>query len=596
MSARVCAVLIASALFHSAVGAERWERLKSPDFEMYSSAGERGSRDTIRYFEQVRSFFIEVLGAAQRDQKPVYIIAFGSEKEFELYRPNEVAAAFYQPTKQRDFIVLGRIGEEYLPAVVHEYVHLLAQSADLKLPLWLNEGIADVYSTLKPTGNKVIVGTPPPGRVLTLLREKWIALPLVLAAKHDSPYYNEKNRASAFYGESWALTHMLMLGTEYRSGYSKCIAAIRAGTPSEDALVSTYGKPLDRIERDLHEYVRSTTVNGSVFNVKLEKESAEVPIEPLPDYDLKLRLAEVADRPGHEPQARATLEILTRDEPKRPEAFADLGYLSWREGHREEAVDVFDKAFDLGYRERGMLWDYGRMAEQSHPEDAARALGSLVEIQPDRVEARIELAAVQLRLKQPQAALATLRPATKVSAKDAPRLFRIMAYAQLDNNNREEARNAAKRLAETAQEQADKDEAQRLLNFLDSSSAVAIAPLVMPSPGNDSNSGPPRMARAPKPVAAPAQPLPPPRPSIEGVFVQLNCSGAQATVVVEAGGKKRAFLIDDPNKIIVPGQAGGFADLACGPQKRVSVRIEYDPPSASLQGIDGLLRLIEFHP
>jgi hypothetical protein len=285
MFMRVFTALVLCAALDPAAAGDRWVRLKSPDFEMYSSAGERGSRETIRYFEQVRSFFIDVLGAAQRDQKRVYIIAFGSEKEFDLYRPNEVAAAFYQSTNQRDFIVLGHIGEEYLPAVVHEYVHLLARSGGLDLPIWLNEGIADVYSTLKPMGNKVLVGTPPPGRVITLRQEKWIALPLVLAAKYDSPYYNEKNRASAFYGESWALTHMLMLGTDYRSGYSKCMAAIRAGMPSEDALVSTYGKPLDRIERDLHEYVRASSVNASLFNVKLEKQTAEIALEPLPDND-----------------------------------------------------------------------------------------------------------------------------------------------------------------------------------------------------------------------------------------------------------------------------------------------------------------------
>src|SRR6266700_4890906 len=49
---------------HPAGGAEsRWIRMKSANFEMYSSAGARSTRDTIREFEQVRGFFLQTLGA-----------------------------------------------------------------------------------------------------------------------------------------------------------------------------------------------------------------------------------------------------------------------------------------------------------------------------------------------------------------------------------------------------------------------------------------------------------------------------------------------------------------------------------------------------
>ena len=36
--------------------------------------------------------------------------------------------------------------------------------AGLSLPAWLNEGLADVYSTLKLSGKRVIVGQIYPGR------------------------------------------------------------------------------------------------------------------------------------------------------------------------------------------------------------------------------------------------------------------------------------------------------------------------------------------------------------------------------------------------------------------------------------------------
>jgi hypothetical protein len=46
----------------SASAAEtKWIKLKSPNFEMYTTASERNGRDTLKYFEQVRGFFVQVM-------------------------------------------------------------------------------------------------------------------------------------------------------------------------------------------------------------------------------------------------------------------------------------------------------------------------------------------------------------------------------------------------------------------------------------------------------------------------------------------------------------------------------------------------------
>src|SRR5271165_832280 len=60
------------------------------------------------------------------------------------------------------------------PTAVHEYVHLLIRHKELEFPVWLNEGLADLYSTLKPQGDKILVGTPPEGRMVTMLQERWV--------------------------------------------------------------------------------------------------------------------------------------------------------------------------------------------------------------------------------------------------------------------------------------------------------------------------------------------------------------------------------------------------------------------------------------
>src|SRR5579862_1601840 len=106
--------LVISALLSSenAHSESKWIRMQSPNFDAYSSAGERETRDALRDFERVRDFFLQ---ASQREipkPVPVYVVVFGSEKEYAPYRFNEAATAYYFGGTDRDYIVIGRTGDE----------------------------------------------------------------------------------------------------------------------------------------------------------------------------------------------------------------------------------------------------------------------------------------------------------------------------------------------------------------------------------------------------------------------------------------------------------------------------------------------------
>ena len=76
----------------------------------------------------------------------------------------EFAKVYHRPGAERDYIVLSEAGRTSCPTATHEYVHLNGNHAGMKLPPWLNEGLADLYSTLKPEGQKILVGSLVPGR------------------------------------------------------------------------------------------------------------------------------------------------------------------------------------------------------------------------------------------------------------------------------------------------------------------------------------------------------------------------------------------------------------------------------------------------
>ena len=102
----ICALLCAA----NAYSESKWIRMQSPNFVAYSSAGERDTRDTLRYFERVRDFFLQVNQRELPKPVPVYVVVFGSEKEYAPYRFNEFATAYYFGGADRDYIVMGRTG------------------------------------------------------------------------------------------------------------------------------------------------------------------------------------------------------------------------------------------------------------------------------------------------------------------------------------------------------------------------------------------------------------------------------------------------------------------------------------------------------
>ena len=178
----------------------------------------------------------------------------------------------------------------------------LPATLGLRFPTWLNEGIAELYSTLRMQGDKALVGDLIPGRLQALFTEKWIPLSALLSAGQESPFYNEKNRAGGFYAESWALVHMLSLSPEYSPKYSEFLNTVNGGLDSEAALEEVYGKTVPAVEKDLNAYFRGSQFFGRLYPVKLASVRENFPATPAPAFDVKLALADLTNR--HRPGSR----------------------------------------------------------------------------------------------------------------------------------------------------------------------------------------------------------------------------------------------------------------------------------------------------
>jgi len=578
-------------------GAEpKWIHVSSSDFEIFSTAGQGSTKDVLHHFEEVHGFFAKFAGGGNSVQpsEPVRIIVFGSEKEYLPYQPSEAAAAFYTQIAGRDYIVLGGVSENVFPIAVHEYVHLVAQHQRMNLPPWMNEGIADTYSTLKPLAGKILIGSLIPGRVDELMRSQWIPLSTILSVDQSSPWYNEKKKAGSFYAESWAFVHMLLLSPEYRARFSQLIDELGDGAPSRATVEKLYGKPLSAFDKEVQGYIRSSRLSGALVDFQLDGKT-DAHIEPAQPFDVKLALLDLLEKPGKEAERRKGLIELAAEYPARPEPHSALGYLDMHTAGDAEGMKEFKAAVDLDGRNPRMLWDYGRMAAGRDSAQALQVLQLLLTLDTNRVDVRLLLAQLQLQAKQSKEALVTLSPIKKVTKEEAPTLFRTAAYAQLNVGDFDDAKKSAQRWLDNAKEGRDQDTAKTFMSYLQ----VSRNPPAETIAATTTNAAPPVLRRNEN-AAAPTTAVAPrlisrSYPSVAGTFVEFDCAKKQPRFVLNTPEGKVSFLMEDPQKVFIRGRESETIDLYCGAQKEAApVWIEYDPPPASETDVRGIARFVHF--
>jgi len=599
-------------------GEPKWIRMQSPNFEVLSSAGERETRNTLNYFEQVREFFLKFNGHGPKEPAPVTIVIFGSEKEYEPYSLNKFALAYFSPRRDRDYIVMGRTGESAAHVATHEYTHLIAEHAGLHYPPWLNEGLAELFSTFTIMNGSIAIGDPIPNRILALREDSWVPLSTIMAADHDSPYYNEAGKAGSLYNEGWAAVHFIGTTSEYRPKFSAFLAAVANGTDSAEAIQKVFGKPLSTFETELRGYIGQGAFNHLIAKIDIDRTKKEVVAEAASSFDVKFALTDIDSRPNATAERRRVLEELKRENPGRPEPWAGLAYLDWQEGKSSQAAEGFSKAYALGAHSNRMLWDYGRLAQSSQPQESVKVLKELAALEPNRAEVQIELAWSQYYARQLNEALMTLAGTKLETIEQAPRFFSAQAYVQLGMGDPLAASRTLEILKRYSKTDADRMQVDRLSRALENSRpasanppkvAAANEPVVVTGPDTTTNDPP--TLRRPPPSPPPAAPPPPTPPGVvvgaeafrkldvvSGTLTEFVCPANGATgfkFAVDTPDGKKLFSFETPESISIRGKEDGKADFYCGRQEtKAKVRAEYQKTAEV--GVDGILKVLTFEP
>jgi len=332
----IVATLCAASTLHAA----DWISLRGAGVELVSDAGEKTARQALDRLAQIQRILPPASDSAAL---PLRIFLFAKQSEYRDYAPDAGVAGFYQTGIERDYIAMAAGGS--LPRVVsHEYVHFVLHRQNTTRAMWLEEGLAELYSNFDGR----VLGAP----IAEHLRE--LEKPWLSAEQLNTPVDPDQR----FYALSWALVHMLQREAEYPERVtSQMLADLRPYLKKMKAM------PVDlRAAPTLEVYVDT--------------------VSPLNAILLRADLALHSRRPD---VARKLYTQAAREFPNSSAVETGLGALAFGAGDRVGALAHLKRALELNDRD-AMAW-----FELAQLEGDPAALERVVQLNPDFAEAHVLL-------------------------------------------------------------------------------------------------------------------------------------------------------------------------------------------------------------
>jgi len=452
----------------------------SPHFTVNTNASEKEGRKIAGQFEQIRQMFHTAFATLRVDPaQPIVIIAAKNENTMKVFLPEEWEAkghihhtGLYQPAQDKDYVVLrlDAEGENPFHTLYHEYTHAMLRLNFAGLPIWLNEGLAEFYGNSTLGDKEIKTGTIDSGHLDLLNQSKLIPIETLLEVDHTSPYYNERDRASVFYAECWALVHYLMMDSEAREKQilKNFLSAWEQSGDQLGAARAAFGD-LKQFGKKIESYARQQSFHVGILKVGQEALAQNYAVRQVSPGEALALQGDFLAHHNRAEQARPVLQQAVKTEPNLPFAHEALGYSLFRSHQIEEADKEVAQAIKLGAAGFAPQYFHAILLMQQNSfnrdaaQEAASSLEKAVQLNPQFAPAFEALA--QAYARSPDTQKQALNAGIKAVQLDpAEHSYAInLAYLLLNGHRYAEARNMAQRVLAAAGSPAEKQVSMTLL-------------------------------------------------------------------------------------------------------------------------------------
>lgn len=540
-----------------------WYRFRSGVWEVLTDSGERRGEELLKKLTEtyavLRSTAPELGAAPEIPQREVRAVLFRSGREFDPFRRGESHRGLYLSGAGRDWILLPDSGGETLLAARHELVHLMLRHARRAAPpAWLEEGLADYYSTLEFSGGKARLGKAPAAHARLLQSQTWLEPGRLMAMRPGEDGAWDGRTVGLFYAQSWALVRWMMLEAGGAAKAAAFLALLDAGRSQGAAFEETYGTPLagamersrlllERLPADAAPDIRIAAPGAA---------PAPVAREPLPPPLPEAARVEALLEAGLDREAERLAMETARKQPSSAAAETLLGAIALRKADYERARGHLERAIALGGAGARTQFEYAMLVRDTQGPDALveQSLRQAVAAEPGFDEAWLVLGNWLLAKGRAADAAPCLEKAAALDPRRSA-AWEALGRALLELGQRERAREAAAGALLAASTQEQREMARALMHEIE----TRPAQLPKPAPAVETPAGwKPREGDA----------------RAEGRLVSITCEDTRLLFRIEvkprtAKTPAEAVLLETskPNLVMLRGKTEGRREFVCGNQK-----------------------------
>jgi tetratricopeptide (TPR) repeat protein len=258
MSVRAFAASVLALTGLTAAAEERWIEVRSPHLQVVANTSAGTARRLARDLEAFGTAVDRLVPGSDAHAAPLTtVILFDDTTSMEPLFPTYAGkrrpvGGLFAQGDDRNYVVVAVKANETRSNAFHEYTHVLLSRRRLSLPLWLGEGLSDLYSTAEVGQREVVIGRQQRDHARLLKERGLLPLDTLFQADQDSPEYNEAGRQDQFYAQSWAMAHYVFVGAGRGPAF---VEALAAGQSGREAFTSVLGIPPDRQQKTLATYV-----------------------------------------------------------------------------------------------------------------------------------------------------------------------------------------------------------------------------------------------------------------------------------------------------------------------------------------------------
>jgi len=373
-------LLLAALATVATAAVDPWVEVRTPHFTVISDAGEKQARHVATEFERMRAVFHSRFPSARVDAaSPIIVLAVRDKKGIQALEPPaylakgqlDLAGLFLQtPDKNYVLMRLDAGGAHPYATIYHEYTHFITSRDAQTMPLWLNEGLAELYQTTEIRDKEVLLGQPTDENVMLLRQNHLLPMATLLTVDRNSSYYHEENKSSIFYAESWALTHYLQFKDrhDHTQRITQYLTLLGNKTDPLTAATEAFGD-LKILEKNLANYVAQPTFPYLTSRVSTEVDESAFKVQTITPLQANAVRADFLAYNQRENESRALLYHILEQDPDNVSAYETLGYLALRDHNLDDARKFYGRAVKLGSQNYLANYQFASISMQARLSD-----------------------------------------------------------------------------------------------------------------------------------------------------------------------------------------------------------------------------------